>query len=92
MTSKRNLATAVAVFGTVLALSGCGGGGDSSASSSAGGNTTSTSSLSATATASVDAFIAYLKVVISGSSDTSSPVQLGDAVAPTSDTASPVGL
>lgn len=91
MKSKRNLASAIVVFGAVLALSGCGGG-DSGSGGVAGGNGNGSTSIPGSATASVDAFVAYVRLQLAASSDTSSPILLGNAVAPTSDTASPVGL
>ncbi len=90
MNSKRNLASALALSGALLALSGCGGGSDSGYAGNGGGDAANT--IPASATSSVDAFVAYMKLQIAASSDTSSPVLLGTAVAPTSDTASPVGL
>jgi len=84
MNSKRNLAGALAL-GAALVLGGCGGG-DSGPS---GGTT---GSIPASATASLDGFTAYMKMLVAGSSETSSPVTLGDATAPASETATPVGL
>lgn len=92
MKSKRNLASAIVVLGAVFALSGCGGGSDSGSGGVAGGNGNGSTSIPDSATASVDAFVAYVRLQLAASSDTSSPILLGNAVAPTSDTASPVGL
>lgn len=94
MKSKRNLASLIALCGAALALAGCGGGSDYSANSgdgngSGGGTTTS---IPSSATASADSFVAYMKVLVGSTDDTSSPVSLGDASGPGSDTASPVGL
>lgn len=97
MKSKRNLASTLALCSAVLALAACGGGsGDSgnagnSGSSNGSGGSTSTS-IPGSATASVDSFVAYMKVMIESADDTGEPVSLGDATGPDSDTANPVGL
>jgi len=88
MNCKRNMAGALAL-GVALVLGGCGGGGDSGNGAS---GTDIAGSIPSSATASVDAFIAYMKLQIAGTSETSNPVSLGDAAGPTSETASPVGL
>lgn len=93
MKSKRNLASTLALCGVVLALAGCGGGnGDSGYAGDNGGSGGGSTSLPTSATASVDSFIAYMKVLVGSTDDTGNPVSLGDATIPGSDTASPVGL
>lgn len=97
MKSKRNLASTLALCGVVLTLAACGGGnGDSGNAGNSGdgngsGGGTSTS-IPGSATASIDSFVAYMKVMIASADDISEPVSLGDAAGPGSDTASPVGL
>lgn len=97
MKSKRNLASTLALCSAVLALAACGGGsGDSGNAGNSGNNdgsggSTSTS-IPGSATASVDSFVAYMKVLIESTNDTGEPVSLGDATGPDNDTASPVGL
>ena len=94
MKSKRNLASLLALCGAALVLAGCGGGNDYSGNSgdgnASGGNTSV--SIPSSATVSDDSFIAYMKVLVGSTDDTGNPVSLGDATAPGSDTASPVGL
>jgi len=93
MKSKRNLASTLALCSAVLVLSGCGGGNeDSGNAGDNGGSGGGTTSLPTSATASVDSFIAYMKVLVGSTDDTGNPVSLGDAAIPGSDTASPVGL
>jgi hypothetical protein len=83
----------VFALGAALVLGGCGGGGDGG-SNNAGNGTggDASSSIPSSATASIEAFAAYMKVQVAGISETSSPILLGNAIAPTSDTATPVGL
>lgn len=87
MNCKRNFASALAL-GIALVLGGCGGGDSGSGT----GGSSSAGSIPASATASVDAFVAYMKLQIAGTSETSTPVSLGSATGPTSETASPSGL
>ena len=97
MKSKRNLASTLALCSAVLALAACGGGsGDSGNAGNSGDNNgsggDSSNAIPRSATASVDSFVAYMKVLIESADDTGNPVSLGDATGPDSDTASPVGL
>ena len=100
MKSKRKLASTLALCSAVLALAACGGGSgdsgnagnaDNSGNSNGSGGSTSTS-IPGSATASVDSFVAYMKVMIESADDTGEPVSLGEATGPDNDTASPVGL
>ncbi len=94
------VASAVALAAGVLMLAGCGGGGgsdggptnigDSGGSGGSGG--TSGGTLPATALQNSDGFIAYVKQVVANKLDSSEPIDLGGAVAPTSNTAEAVGL
>ncbi|WP_152682741.1 hypothetical protein [Caenimonas sp. SL110] len=81
---------ALAACAAVVALAGCGssGGGDD------GGVTTPppapTTDIPQSAQSSVDSLIAYISGLISGSTnETGSPVLVGDAVLPVSETAEP---
>jgi hypothetical protein len=55
------------------------------------GNGDATSSVPASAMQSVGAFMAYMKGLVASSSETDSPMLLGDAVAPVSETDPPSG-
>jgi hypothetical protein len=81
----------VLVLATVLAIAGCGGGGGGGGGGiPLGGGASgsgSTSSVPASAMQSVEAFVAYMKALVASSSETDSPILLGDAVAPVSETA-----
>lgn len=93
MNHKSNLGR-VLMLATVLAMAGCGGGGGGFPAGTTGitGNGESTSSVPASAMQSVGAFIAYMKGLVASNSETSSPVLLGDAVAPVSETDAPSSL
>lgn len=93
MNAKTNLRY-VATLAALLVVAGCGGGGGDHGSSAGSGNGSGSTSgsIPASATTSGDSFIAYMKSIIAGSSETSQPVLLGDAVAPVSETATPSGL
>ncbi|CAN5379817.1 hypothetical protein BH09PSE6_BH09PSE6_00550 [soil metagenome] len=77
-------------IGALLVFAGCGGGGGNDDNTPAPG--TSGMTIPESATASVDAFIAYVKAVTMASSETADPVVLGNATAPVSDTADATGL
>ena len=81
----------------MFAIAGCGGGGGGGAGSGGGvpmggtGSGETSTALPASALQSVDAFVAYMKQLVASTSDTSEPVQLGDAVLPVSDTTETAG-
>ena len=93
----RMVAAALLATG-VLALAGCGGGGGDGGPSNIGGNGggngggTSGGTVPATALQNSDGFIAYVKQVVTSKLDASEPIDLGNAVAPTSNTAEAVDL
>ena len=93
----RMVAAALLATGA-LALAGCGGGGGDGGPSNIGGNGggngggTSGGTVPATALQNSDGFIAYVKQVVANKLDGSEPIDLGGAVAPTSNTAEAVGL
>ena len=81
---KLHFRSAAVVLAAAALLSGCGSSdGDSSGPSSA------TSDVPQRALSSVDGLIAYMNELIGMTSETSSPVVLGDAVLPVDDTATP---
>ncbi|GAC1359200.1 MAG: hypothetical protein NVSMB34_14160 [Variovorax sp.] len=81
---------------TVLAVAGCGGG-DSNGGfpvvvnpgDNGGGQSTT---IPSTALGSVTSLMAYMKQLIASSSDTSEPIQLGDAVLPVDNTSDAAAL
>lgn len=76
---------ALAALAAAAALGACGGGGG-------GGGTPApapSSDIPASAQSSIDGLLAYVNQLIGGSSDSSEPVKVGDAVLPVSDTALP---
>lgn len=91
-------ASAVALAAGVLMLAGCGGGGGGDGGptniggNGSGGGGTNGGTLPATALQNSDGFIAYVKQVVANKLDGSEPIDLGGAVAPTSNTAEAVGL
>ena len=93
----RMVAAALLATGA-LALAGCGGGGSDGGPSNIGGNGggngggTSGGTVPATALQNSDGFIAYVKQVVANKLDGSEPIDLGGAVAPTSNTAEAVDL
>ncbi|MDM0032076.1 hypothetical protein QTI33_07960 [Variovorax sp. J22P271] len=95
MKHKSNLQRAL-MLATVLAIAGCGGGGGGGGfpvvgANGAAGNGASTSTVPASAMQSVGAFMAFMKGLVASSSETDSPMQLGDAVVPISETDPPSG-
>lgn len=92
------MVAAVLLATGALALAGCGGGGGDGGPSNIGGNGggngggTSGGTVPATALQNSDGFIAYVKQVVASKLDTSEPIDLGNAVAPTSNTAEAVDL
>lgn len=96
MNDKSNLQR-VLTLAAVLAMAGCGGGGGGggfpvgATATGPNGNGDSTSSVPASAMQSVGAFMAFMKGLVASSSETDSPMRLGDAVAPVSETDPPSG-
>jgi hypothetical protein len=78
----------------ILTLAGCGGGSDGGSWNGAGNNGVGTGGGTSPASAlqNGDNFIAYVKQVVANKLDTSEPIELGDVVAPRSDTAEAVGI
>lgn len=70
-----------AVSVALLVLAGCGGGGSAD-------NSSSTPTL-ATAAASVEGLLAYMKVAVATTIETTEPIDISTFVAPTSDTTEP---
>jgi len=91
-------ASAVALAAGVLMLAGCGGGGGGDGGptniggNGSGGGGTNGGTLPTSALQNSDGFIAYVKQVVANKLDSSEPIDLGGAVAPTSNTAEAVGL
>jgi uncharacterized protein YdeI (BOF family) len=87
---KLKTLASIGCLGVILAA--CGGGGSDDVATSPGsggttGTTGPTTSVTASAFASVDAFVAYVRGL--AADETSEPVALPDAAAPTSDTKEP---
>ena len=86
---------AMLLIAMAMALAACGGGdGDGIVLGAGGGGPgdtpgSPTTQVPASAQGSVAGLIAYLQQLIAETSETSSPVLLGDAVLPTDDTAEP---
>ena len=80
---KLPLRSAAVVLAACALLSACGGGGDDGPASAR------TTDVPSSAQSSIDGLIAYINELIGQTSDTSSPVLVGDAVLPTSDSALP---
>jgi hypothetical protein len=81
-----------AATAAILTLAGCGGGGDGGSWNGAGNNGAGGGTIPASALQNGDNFIAYVKQVVANRLDTSEPIELGDVVAPKSDTAEAVGI
>jgi hypothetical protein len=86
-THVRRLA-ATAALATALGLAGCGGGGDSSSPVALVPGT----QVPQSATSSVAGVIAFLMELIAGTSETTDPIAVGDAVLFTSETDDPTPI
>jgi hypothetical protein len=84
MNAPLRLRTLLAAALAAMALGACGG--DDHNEANAGGSANTGTDIPASATASVDGLLAYVNTLIASSSDTSEPVNVGNAVLPTSDT------
>lgn len=94
MKTTRNLRLVLALL-VGAALAGCGGGGgDGGGGVSAGDGSggTASGSVPDSALQSSDAFIAYLKQLVSTAVDNSEPISLGSGQAPVSNTADAVNF
>lgn len=78
---------AVAALASALAVAGCGGGSDGpSVTAAPGVELVPGTAVPVSATSSVAGVIAFLMQLIAGTSETSDPIAVGDAVLRTSDT------
>lgn len=94
---KLRVAAMAAVTAGVLALAGCGGGGGgdggvTNIGNSGGGVGVSGGTIPASALQDSGSFITYVKQVVSRNLDTSEPIDLNNAVAPTSNTTEAVTI
>ncbi|MDE2048245.1 MAG: lipoprotein [Betaproteobacteria bacterium] len=76
-------------FCAVAILSGCGGGDNTVPTPAAAAPPAVTSAVPASASLSVDGFIAYLKALVVAAADTLEPVDVSAVTPPTSDTTEP---
>lgn len=91
MKKARNLQVACALAG-LLAVAGCGGGGNGGSFAGSAGTGGNDNTIPDSALQSSDAFIAYLKQLVSTAVDNSEAINLGNAQAPVSDTADAANL
>jgi hypothetical protein len=81
----------LAAIGAVMVLVACGGGGGDNGGSASGSNNPPpvTAEVPASASASVDGFVGYLKALVAAAADLLEPVDIAAVMPPGSDTAEP---